>query len=538
MSTFLIIKTTKSNTKKNKDRAQFFYEKTNILENKVSPRIFSANWGSLIYWEGINERLATWRSDNIADARLDLGWNAHTELEPNLETKLLTATCPINDLSPLILPQHSVGIYNLIKATPDSVACIPDPFSSYPIYYSVKDNEAFISNDPILTMAMAGHTPVPSKLGIIERLLTEGNLVENYIFENIPRLRPGQWISVTENNFLLNSYRFEIKKVEQVTLEKYMLDQFKKLAHCGRPVVLKLTGGRDTRLNLALALRAGLRPLCYTINSVDSTVADELSKCYGLLHVHVDLNGHPIDKSTPAAQEYDKIISRAVYISGANGSISRAHYLKEETGDITDEKKTVIKTYLGYKRNALLTAQNFNVYLDFFLRWWEAMKIEKNNWWCKGHQFDAIYIERCRTFGGEAWARPSGAIDVPTLSGPLMYAYGLCFSPKQRTQDITHETIIKSCIGEQKIKYLGHSQNIVNRLLNSLPLVLKVIITRFLYKYRYKKLPNEKKLSEDTFAQFKDLLSRGEMEVLYLNRKFYVDEVSNIIKRSRLIVPR
>lgn len=534
MSTFLIIKKNRVN-QSDTSRACSFYKKLNPKQAGIEPKIFLASWGALIYWEGLGERLANWRTDNHGEVQLNLGWNAHTELEPGLKKIVFFPTSESSDLTPLLLPQHSVGIYSIIKATTDFCACIPDPFSSYPIYYLIQEGETSISNDPILTMAMAGQIPQPSELGIIERLLTEANLGENYIFKNIPRLKPGQWIAVSETGTKVNSYQFEIKKVEQAELETYMLAQFKKLAHLNRPVILKLTGGRDTRLNLALALKAGVRPLCYTIKSVDSKVADSLSKSYGLLHVHVDLNGNPIDATSPASREYETIRSTAVFISGANGSISRAHYLKEETGDISDEKKTVTKTYLGYKRIALLSRKNFKNYFQFFLKWWEAMNLTENNWWFKGHHYDAIYIERCRTFGGEAWARSSGAIDVPTLSGPLMYAYGLCFTPAQRTQDLSHEKIINSYIGEQKIEYLGHHPSFLGKLFELLPVFIKTFTFRLVYKYRYNQLPQNKKLSEETFNEFADIFSKDELKTLYLTRKQYVDETANLLKKARLI---
>jgi len=534
MSTFLIIRKNKI-VETDTGRAHGFYRKLNPLQPDLAPKIFSANWGALIYWEGSRERLASWKINNHGEVQLNLGWNAHTELVPDLKKLIFSSPARSADLSPLMVPQHSVGIYSIIKAYDDFAVCIPDPFSSYPIYYLKRESETYISNDPILTLAMAGQIPKLSELGIIERLLTEANLDENYIFENIPRLKPGQWIAVSETNTNVNAYRFEIQKVEQPELEKYMLAQFQKLAQSSRPVILKLTGGRDTRLNLALALKAGLRPLCYTIKSVDSKVADSLSKSYGLLHVHVDANGDPLDYDLPASKEYEKIRLTAVFISGANGSISRAHYLKEESGDISDEKSTVIKTYLGYKRMALLNQKKFGKYLQFFLSWWDKMNLTENNWWFKGHHYDAIYIERCRTFGGEAWARPSGAIDVPTLSGPLMYAYAQCFTPAQRTQDLSHEKIINSCIGEQSIEYLGHRPNFLARFFGLLPVFIKIPIFRFVYNYRYCQLPKNKKLSEEIFKEFADIFSKYELNILYLNRKQYVDETANLLKRARLI---
>lgn len=534
MSTFLIIKKIKVNDS-DTSRASSFYKKLNPVQVGIEPKTFLANWGALIYWEGSRERLAKWKTDNDGEIQLNLGWNAHTELEPELRKIVFSPMSKSDDLRPLMLPQYSIGIYSIIKANEDFCACIPDPFSSYPIYYSIKEGEAYISNDPILTMAMVGQIPELSEIGIIERILTEANLGENYIFKNIPRLKPGQWIAVSEENNNVNSYQFEIQKVDQVELEKYMLSQFKKLAQLNRPVILKLTGGRDTRLNLALALKAGLRPLCYTIQSVDTKVADNLSKSYGLSHVHVDLNGNPIDADSPASREYEAIKSTAVFISGANGSISRAHYLKEETGDIHDEKKTVLKTYLGYKRIALLSRKNYKKYFQFFLNWWEVMNQKENNWWFKGNRYDAIYIERCRTFGGEAWARSLGAVDVPTLSGPLMYAYGLSFTPAQRVQNLSHEKIINSCIGEQKIEYLGHHPNLLGRLIDLLPVFLKIIIFRLIYKYRYNQLPKNKKLTRETFNEFSEIFSENELKTLYLTRKQYIDETANLLKKARSI---
>jgi len=535
MSTFLIIQKNVKNYEDDLSRAICLYSRINPELAGRPPKIYSKKWGILIYWEGPDERLASWQIKNDGEVQLNLGWNAHTELVPDLKNLVFSSIAKSTDSSPLLMPQHSVGIYSIINAHEDFAVCIPDPFSSYPIYYLTGQGEAYISNDPILTLAMAGQIPELSELGIIERLLTEANLDENYIFKNIPRLKPGQWIAVSETNTIVNAYRFEIKKVEQAELEKYMLAQFQKLAQSKRPVILKLTGGRDTRLNFALAIKAGLRPLCYTIKSVDSKVADSLSKSFGLLHVHVDHNRNPLDCDLPASKEYEKIRRNAVFISGANGSISRAHYLKEDTGDISDEKGTVIKTYLGYKRMALLSQKKFENYFQFFLRWWDKMNLAENNWWFKGNQFDAIYIERCRTFGGEAWARPSGAIDVPTLSGPLMYAYAQCFTPVQRTQDLSHEKIINSIIGEKNIEYFGYRPKFLGRLVDLLPMSLKILILRFVYKYRYNQLPKNKKLSEEIFKEFKDIFSKDELSILYLTRKYYVDETANLLKKARLI---
>jgi hypothetical protein len=537
VSTFLIIQNNVENHENDLSRAISLYSKINPKLPAQPPKIYSKKWGILIYWEGPDEKLASWQIDSTGDLDLNLGWNPHAELALGIKTAVLSAKTGPVKICPIQHPEYNSGIYSVVKATADYLVCIPDPYSSYPIYHLLGKNNSFISNDPVLTLAMAREVPILSKEGIIERLLTEGNIGENYIFKNLPRLKPGEWISASENNIYVNSYQFKINKITQEEFEKNMVEQFKKLANLSRPIIFKLTGGWDSRLNLALAIKAGLNPLCFTFKSLDSPTAARLSEKLGLLHVHVDSKGDPIDYTSPAAIEYEKIRSKAIFISGANASTPRAHYLKSESDDIRNEKETVITNYLGYKRRAMLSKENFKTYYHIFLQWWNYVSFTENNWWYSGHQYDALYIERCRTFGGEAWANPAGAVNIAPLAGPILYGYGLGFTPAQRAKSLPHETITKSCLGEYNIEYFRQPKNIPARFFNSLPLIFKVTITRFLYKYRYKKLPNDKKLSEDTFAQFKDILSRGEMEALYLNRKHYVDEVSNMIKRSRLIEP-
>jgi hypothetical protein len=536
MSTFIIISGNSLSVDKFKQRALSLYRGINSDLHAFPPDQFSGNWGTLIYWKGPNERLAEWKISDTG-VQLNLGWNSHSSIKPNLLSNAVSLKSIPLSFVPIHSPERSIGIYTIIEADTNAAICIPDPYATYPIYHLIEESISIISNDPVLALSVAGKNLELSEVGIVERLLTEGNLGDSYILKNIPRLKPGEWIVVMNQSTNVLSYKFLPEKITRVDFEALMVSQFRKLGNLNRPIILKLTGGKDTRLNLLFALKAGLRPLCYTIKSIDSLFAQALSEKFGLTHVHVDNLGNPIDPSSIAAQEYQKIKERAVFITGADGALAKAHYQKKSSYGIGAELDSTLNTYLGFRRRALLSEKHYGDCRKKFLNDWNSLLVGNSCWWVNSPS-DALYVERVRTFTGEAWAHPSGAVNVPTLSGPLTYGYGAGFSHSQRLKKIPHISLIETIPDFKEIPFLELKPSVLSRIIDVLPSILKAYIHRIVYKFRYKRHRAAQDCFQTTYPILQKFFTREEVQRLCLMRQHYVIQISEIIKRVQRVQER
>lgn len=532
MSTFIIISANSPQRSLAVERAIRLYNVINGPSVAHPPELREGSWGTLIYWKGRNERLAVVRMDPGTALYIGLGWNSHTSLAPALLRKIKDGGAS-GAITPLVEPELSLGIYAILTSDEEAAACVPDPYGTYPVYVSTSGQGLIVSNDPVLSEATAGRRLVGNRVGLIERILTEGNLDCNYPLGGVRRLGPGEWATFSKGTSAVCSYRYSPRVLDKDRMGDLLVSQFKKIGELERPVILKLTGGKDTRLNLAAALEAGMRPLCYTIRSADSTSAGMLSKEYGLLHVHVDASHMPIDPDSEAGVEYMRIRKQAVYITGADGALCKAHYMKGMKPQTVESLEFIAQNYINDKREALLSGKAANsCYLELSRRW-RSLDVS-GAWWVNGCRTSALYVDRVRTFSGEAWARPSGAMDIPALSGPAMQGYGLGFSLFSRESAEPHIALIRALLGETKTPYFMHKQSFLGALRARCPRAIRVAIWRFVLNLRYARLPDNAKCPAHAMQILAEHLSHSEIARAYVTRRSYVNFVTELLERAQL----
>ena len=197
---------------------------------------------------------------------------------PFLEGKALTA--PWSDSLERLLSSHPVGEvyqmlcgqYSLIHARRGNIQAFSDFSGLSPLYYLANSHCIGISNRQWLLQMTCLDLDTPSfDLEVLAWLIEQGNIFgDKSVFKGVQRLIPGRWLEVCDNGRseihpfpsqfwgpFDGTAGYTSADYDQAT--DHLLGNFRAIKEmCSQKINLTLTGGKDSRLNLALAISSGL----------------------------------------------------------------------------------------------------------------------------------------------------------------------------------------------------------------------------------------------------------------------------------------
>jgi hypothetical protein len=490
--------------------------------NQINPKVYSGEWGVLVIWPGPRDHL----SSHISKPELwssCLGWCPNTEVADWLYRALHDGHLRTEEIKPLKDAEESLGLFVHIKATKKSAAVIPDPYGLYPLYIAKLAKARVISNNPLLVLALEGINPEICKQALWERVITEGNLGDEALFMGVRRLEKCEWAYLSEEGINTRSYSLEKKEICATRLVELLQQSYLKITRSGRNVVLKLTGGMDSRLNLGVAVSLGERPLCYTKNSPDTLVASDLARKFGLQHLIVDANGKPLPISTSKHLVDTK---EAVFITGGCGELARAFYVKGAFKKV-NHLDAVIDAYLSPKRLAMLSVDKIDALRARLESRLKDLSISSEKTFLD--PVDGIYVDRIRTWYAEAWTQPLGSNDCPLLLGPAIYNYARGFDINSRANSIPHSLLIEKLLGGDLPPYLKLKGNLVSRTLRYSPAYVQVFAYKLIYAYARISGSSSRNYTQQTSSLTK-FFDSAEIQNLILCRPTILKKVQKVME--------
>ena len=179
------------------------------------------------------------------------------------------------------------GSFAFIIHTSDSLWAVVDRARSIPLYFSSDGSIVSDSSESIRTM-LDIDKGVISKKDLMSLLYTQHTVLNNTVYNRIKQLNLGQYLHISENGTIINYYYRHISKIKEIGIEdlavKYrnVLDSvFDRLVKAidGRPVLLSLSGGYDSRLVAVMLKEKGLTDVtCYTYGQTDQSFEVVISK--------------------------------------------------------------------------------------------------------------------------------------------------------------------------------------------------------------------------------------------------------------------
>lgn len=189
------------------------------------------------------------------------------------------------------------GFWGLVKKNDNSVLIIGDRMRSYPLFYGIHENVAYISDDPYWVKEKVKDVEF-NEVSKNEFLLTGYVTGRDTLYENVKQIQPGEIISIEfdeENkikikyskyyNFVHGNY-FKKLRYDEILKEheKVLLNSINRLAQYagGRTIVIPLSGGYDSRL-----VATFLRKINYEnvitfsygrINNLECVISKEVAK--------------------------------------------------------------------------------------------------------------------------------------------------------------------------------------------------------------------------------------------------------------------
>jgi hypothetical protein len=279
-------------------------------------------------------------------------------------------------------------------------------------------------------------------------------------------------------------------------------------------------------------LKAGIRPLCYTINSIDTGPAKKISEILNLNHVHVTAENNPIGSNSEVIDQFNEIKKEAVYVTGGCGELARAFYYKKSKRGKT-RWGTVLANYLSTKKIALISSSKIKLIEALLLERWN--KIGEFDKELKCDNVDSLYVDRIRTWYSEAFSDPRGPNHIPFLVGPAMNAYGKSFSLEERRDGIPHKELIHQLSGVKLPPILNLIPSKKLRFFQSLPDFFQVFFLRSSYIFSKEFLNN---LALAKASVFDGIFSFWEEAILKFRCRKDYQKVRNILLKAQRINPQ
>ncbi|MDA7925063.1 hypothetical protein N9B60_06645, partial [Mariniblastus sp.] len=226
----------------------------------------------------------------------------------------------------------------IITSDPSAIEIRTDRFGSYPIYQSKGPRGVAFSNRAVLAIALSGNRVIFDEENLLELIATEGNLGQGEIFKSVRRLPAAKYVCIKGSEKISErtneKMETDVQNPCDMDFAIHKMTEFICLAQKQYgEIVCKLTGGYDSRLNLALMKNANVTFKCFTrIPVEESEIAISLSKKLGLPHIlekrspSLNVNIEPVSlnegMSLPKALKI-QIPPSPMFVSGAGGEFNR-----------------------------------------------------------------------------------------------------------------------------------------------------------------------------------------------------------------------
>ncbi|MDB2318425.1 hypothetical protein N9V88_02420, partial [bacterium] len=351
-------------------------------------------------------------------------------------------------------------------------------------------NGVAFSNRAVLAIALSGNRVIFDEENLLELIATEGNLGQGEIFKSVRRLPAAKYVCIKGSEKISErtneKMETDVQNPCDMDFAIHKMTEFICLAQKQYgEIVCKLTGGYDSRLNLALMKNANVPFKCFTrIPVEESEIAISLSKKLGLPHIlekrspSLNVNIEPVSlnegMSLPKALEI-QIPPSPMFVSGAGGEFNRLYFLDVQKNSSRQNPsfKNRHQRYLSWKRKSFLK----NRQIKFLARRFDARLNSLSTG--KGFTYqaiDEIYLDRDRSWFGRTLSSGAGHQITP-LFNSCFYQFGRRFPPRERLNSLPHQKIISKLIPQcRDIPYYSAKKRPLSRFFSKVPSELKAKI--------------------------------------------------------------
>ena len=420
------------------------------------------------------------------------------------------------------------GIYMLVSFLKDKFAVTSDALGVFPIFYSIGTDFDVISNSMKECSRLAEHKIEYDRISVLEYIVTEGNLGNSCFLKNVKRLKQDE-IILYKNNKLHIENRKQINfDNKNVMIEEVINEQIFDLRYLKKifpKFVCNLTGGYDSRANLALIKLANIKSLFFTrfTHTKDHPIAKDIADGENLdYYVNTLPKGYGLSTKDRAKDQ--------IFISGIAAGVLRAFYYKNLAKYLSPEKLLSIN-YLGVKRR--LAIENFNDYNQLLNRtlnrFYEIKNIEPNPYLA----LDIFYLDRVQTWCGYSLVEENGIGTYPTFLTEKLFKIRSNFSLKDVVNNEANKQIIRTYNNERLMKYnfTGKVNKFIRNALNILP----TGIEDFVEKLRPSDIEvDERKFNELVENSFLvDLFTKDQLKLFFISNISTLEGMKNIIDFDR-----
>lgn len=217
------------------------------------------------------------------------------------------------------------------------VQLFTDPFNVRPMYYQLKENRLAVSTSLSAIMQYLRESGQPVEVdetSVLEYYLFEYVLGDQTYIQSVSCMPAGGWLSFSEDGLEVRNYwdpfaeladfNIQYKEEEAVeVLEKVLKHNLDLYLSGNRPTAVALTGGYDSRTNLALLGDKAKDYLFYSYGikgTYDLAIPQKISKSLGL-------NFKPIYLDQSYQDQFSKYARQAISLGDGIAEASRANYL-------------------------------------------------------------------------------------------------------------------------------------------------------------------------------------------------------------------
>jgi hypothetical protein len=379
------------------------------------------------------------------------------------------------------------GIGAIVVCGNDSVTLQADKFGVFPIYTSVGPNGLAVSNRAILACALAGNEVEFDLTNLLESIATEGNLGNREPFKHVQRLEGGRVATLLDGGQLDIGKKLHIDIRSSCSADDAIEEMRAIVQNAAKlygALRCKLTGGFDSRLNLAVIHSTGVDYDCITWNHPcpDSKLASQITGELNLPHVleprqNRDLSSCVAITEGCSKRRFVRETTQGVkkrVVSGAGGEFNRLYFLQNRLSQPThrsiSQKKRGLR-FLSEKRKSFLTRQQVHCLSGRFDDRLQELMASG----CSFYQaIDEVYLDRDRSWFGRSCSR-SIVFDLTPLFSERFYQYGRSFTPLERAHSLPHQTLINRLFpGLQKFRFHRNEPKFTSKVLQYTPSAFRV----------------------------------------------------------------
>lgn len=220
------------------------------------------------------------------------------------------------------------GRFAIVRAEDSGLEVVTDPLGAYPVYASHAADTCWISNTPELVRRMAGGRELDR--GVLASLLAGGWSLEGHpVWKGTERLPFGSLVSFQPATGRSARRLWPLSDLSQLpgagldvtAAAATLVESLRALADWpGRPSVVPVTGGRDSRVMLAAAMRSGIEFTAVTAggpDEVDMVRGRQLCEAVGIEHRQI--SGDPAHNLWTHPEEAARLVG---IVTGGTGTLS------------------------------------------------------------------------------------------------------------------------------------------------------------------------------------------------------------------------